>query len=97
HLRRVVGMPVLVLESGQRMQVDDRVDAVGGADIDDAIEISQTRFANCHRRHVVFKVTVVHGEPHEVQAKGTNERGITGAEETLKEAIEESLVALRSE
>jgi hypothetical protein len=97
HLCRVVGMPVLVLESGQSMQVDDRVDAVNGADIDDAIEISQTRFANRHRRHVVFKMAVVHGEPYKVQAKGTNKRGIAGAEETLKEAIEESLVTLRSE
>ena len=88
-VRRVVGVPVLVLRARQRVQVDDRVDAVGGQQVDHAVEVAEAVRLDLERRRVVLEVLVADGDPDEVEAGLGQERRVRLVEEAGEQALEE--------
>ena len=65
---RVVGMPVWVLAAWGGVHVEDGVDAVVGAEGDDAVEVLEAGGLEDARVHVVFEVVVVEGDAEAVEA-----------------------------
>ena len=59
---RVVGVPVAVLAAGSGVHVEDGVEALGGAEGDDAVEVLEAVGLEDARVHVVFEVSVVEGD-----------------------------------
>lgn len=55
-------MPVSVLAPGSSVHVEDGVDALFGAEVDDAVEPFEAVGFEDTRVHVVFKVSVVEGD-----------------------------------
>ena len=66
---RVVAVPVLVLGTGQSMEVDDAVQAVAGCTLDRTVEQFEPLLLHLERRHVVFEMAIVERQPHAVEAK----------------------------
>ena len=96
-VRRVVGVPIHVLIARQRMQVDDRVDAVRRAQVDGPIQVLEPLLLDDERRHVVFEVAVVDRDADQVQPQRLDEAGVVLGEEVGEEAVEEERVLLRAE
>jgi hypothetical protein len=93
-VRGVVGVPVLVLGSRQRVQVDDRRDAVRPEGGDRPVEVAEAVLGHLERAHVVLEVAVVEGDPHRVETDLGQEGGVGLTEEAGEEPLEEELVAV---
>jgi hypothetical protein len=91
---RVVGVPVLILEARYGVQVEDRVDAVPSAQVDDPIKMLEARLLDLEGRHVVLEMMVVDRQPQQVQAKRLDEARVVGAEKIFQETIEEVVYPL---
>lgn len=61
-VRRIVRVPVLILEARIRVQVNNCVDAALGAQVDDSIEVTKTILLQLEGSRVVFEVVIVDGE-----------------------------------
>ena len=96
-VRRVVGVPIAVLIARQRVQIDDRVDALRRAQVDDAIQVPEPLLLDDERRHVVFEVAIVDRDADQVQPQRLDEASVVLAEEVGQEAVEEERVLLRAE
>ncbi len=96
-LRRVIAVPVLVLRAGDRVQVEDRVDAVPRAYVHDGVQKSEALLADLERCIIALEVAVVERDPHGVQAEALQERRIAIGEEHREEPVEEACVPLVAE
>jgi hypothetical protein len=67
------------------MQVNDSVDAILGAEVNDAVKMLQPLLLEDTGVHVVFKVAVVDGEANAIEPKRSEELGILLGEEVLEE------------
>jgi len=74
-----------------------RVDALGGAQLDRAVEVPEAVRADLERRHVVLEMAVVDRDPREAQAEAGDEARVVGGEELLQEPLEDVRVALGPE
>ncbi len=61
-------MPVVVLRTGEGMEVDDRGDPVAGKSVDNAVEVPEAIGFYDHGLGIVLKVAVVDGDTHRVDA-----------------------------
>lgn len=84
----MIRMPVSVLTTGGGMKIEDGVDAVLRTDVDDTIQVLETRLLEDAGVHVILKVTVVESNTDAVQTKALEEFGIGVLEEVLQEFIE---------
>ena len=91
---RVVAMPILVLATRARMEVQNGVDAVLGANVDYAIQMLEAFFFDVERVHVVFEVAVVEREAQAVEAKRSHKLGVLFCEEVLEKLVEEEVILL---
>jgi hypothetical protein len=82
--REVVGVPVLVLAAGRRVQVDDAVDAVLAARADRAVEALEARLDQLERLRVALEVAVVDGQADAGDAQLREELGVLGGEEAVE-------------
>src|SRR5918995_2441723 len=64
---RVVRVPVLVLVAWQGVQVDDRVDSMRRAQLYNPVQVPEALLSYLKGAHVFLEVTIVHGEPEQVQ------------------------------
>jgi hypothetical protein len=62
-------MPVLVLVALQCVQVEDGVDVVPGAGLDRSVQVLEPLLLDHEGVHVVLEVSVVEGQPQQVQAQ----------------------------
>ena len=93
----VIAVPMLVLEAGERVEVDDGVNFVFGAAIDGTVEDFEAIFDEFEGLHIRFEVAVIDREADAVHAVGGEESGVVFAEEDVEEAVEEAVVAIGSE
>lgn len=70
NVMRRVRVPISVLAAGRGVHVEDGVDALVGAEIDDAVEPLEAVGLEHAWVHVVFKVAVVEGDTDAVQSQG---------------------------
>jgi hypothetical protein len=82
-------MPRLVLVAGQRVQVDDRVEAFVGTQLHGPVEVSEALLADRGGCIVVLEMPVVDRDADRVHAQAAQERRIVPLEEDLEEALEE--------
>ncbi len=90
-------MPVLVLATRHRVQVDDAVQTVPGGTLDRPVEQLEAFLLHLERRHVVFEVAIVDWQPYAVEAEGGKEGGVLVGKEHLEEAIEKAPIAFIAE
>src|SRR6185369_7957048 len=87
----------IVLGARQRVEIDDRVQAMSGAPLDGPVEQSEPVVPELERAHVVLEMPVVHREADEVEPERSDERRVGVREEHVEETSEEPSVALLSE
>ncbi len=88
-VRRVVAVPVLILPARQRMQVEDRIDAVATEEAHDAIEPGESLLFQHERSRVVLEVAVVERDADTVDSEGCEVGSIRFVEEVPVEGLEE--------
>src|SRR3954452_12308359 len=93
---RIIRVPVLVLISLHRVQIDDGVDTMPSADVDCAIEMPKSLLANSERLQIAFKVAVVDWEPDEVEPERLEVASVLIHEEVLEKLVEEEVVPVIS-
>src|SRR5436305_11980115 len=86
---RIIAMPILILVARQSMQVDNGVDLLLSAQVDDSIQVLEAFFFDDKGLHVGLEVPVVDGEPQQVQAERGNILSIILSEEIFQETIKE--------
>ena len=96
-VRRVVRMPVLVLRAGQRVQVDDGVQAVARARVDHPVELVEPALDQLERTRVALEVPVVDRDAHAVHPGVGEELRVGVAEEHGEQSVEERVVEILSE
>ena len=89
---RVVGVPVLVLVAGEGVQVNDGVDFVSGAQVNDAVEVREAALFDDEGVHIVFEVAIVDRDAYQVEAQRLDVLCVRLGEEVFEEAVEEELI-----
>lgn len=84
-MRAMVGVPSAVLATRGGMHVDDGIDGVAGAYIDDTVEVLKSFGLQDHRVHVIFKVPIVDRDTNAVEAERSEKFGVWLREEILEE------------
>ena len=87
----VVGVPARGLTAGDCVHVEDGVDLVGGAEVDDAVEVFEAGLLEDAGVHVVFEMAIVERQAQGVEAEGFEEFRIRLREEVVQEAVEEEV------
>src|SRR6266566_7909612 len=93
---RIIAMPILVLVTWQSMQVDNGVDLLLGAQVDDSIQALKALFLDDKGFHIGLEVPVVDREPKQVQAERGNILRIVSSEEIFQETIKEVYIRFLS-
>lgn len=92
-----VRVPALVLTAGESVHVDDGVETLGSACVDDTVDKGKALGPNHGRVEVVDEVAVVDGDANTVEAERLEKAGILASEEVLEEAVKEEIVLFLSE
>lgn len=92
-----VRMPIRILSSGGGVHVQNRVDLVFRAQINNPIHVFETRLFQHSRVHVVFEMAVVEWYAEAIHAFRGKEFGILVGEEVLEPFVKEVLVLFFAE